>query len=450
MTLLLTLDDGATRQVLTEAVGIARAAAVEEAGAEQVGEHAGVEHEDAVCLTHRFDAHVPGYRGWHWSVTVATAGEGAPVTVSEVVLRPGPEALVAPKWVPWDRRVRAGDLGVGDIFPAADDDERLAPAYLASDDPEVEEVAYEFGFGRVRVMSRYGRQDAAARWSDGEFGPRSDMARGAPDVCGTCGFYVELGGSLRAAFGVCGNDIAPADGHVVHAEYGCGAHSEVTVDISSSVPVAELVYDDSLLDTEPAPEAPERAEAAAENATTGTEGTSAEADGTQGADVEGAGAEGAEAVAAAPAERPEALPAEQPVPDADKAGTVPEPPEAPVEQASAEVATPSETTVRETTTAPEATAPEATAPEATAPETTAPETTVTAEAPAVPPAVPDTDPPAAGTTGTAAPDSADEAATPDSVNPGSADDAVTPASAAPATAADGETDETTPGDRAES
>jgi DUF3027 family protein len=251
MTLLLTLDDGAVRRALAGAVELAREAAVDEAGAEQVGAHVGVDPEDAVSVSHLFEAKMPGYRGWHWSVTVATAGAGEPVTVSEVVLTPGPDALVAPKWVPWERRVRAGDLGVGDIFPTEEDDPRLVPAYLASDDPAVEEVAREAGLGRVHVLSRYGRQEAAARWRAGEFGPRSDMARSAPGTCGTCGFYLALGGSLRAAFGVCGNEISPADGHVVNVEYGCGAHSEVEVEVTSSVPVAELVYDDSLLDMEP-------------------------------------------------------------------------------------------------------------------------------------------------------------------------------------------------------
>ncbi|HKS45193.1 MAG TPA: DUF3027 domain-containing protein [Amycolatopsis sp.] len=251
MTLLLTLDDGSVRRALVDAVEFAREAAVAEAGAEQVGPHAGVRHEDAVAVSHLFEAWVPGYRGWHWSVTVATCGLGMPVTVSEVVLTPGPEALVAPKWVPWERRVRAGDLGVGDILPTDGDDPRLVPAYLASDDSAVEAVAHEAGLGRVHVLSRFGRQEVASRWRNGEFGPRSDMARSAPGSCGTCGFYLPLAGSLRAAFGVCGNEISPADGHVVNAEYGCGAHSEVEVELTSSVPVAELVYDDSLLDMEP-------------------------------------------------------------------------------------------------------------------------------------------------------------------------------------------------------
>ncbi|MFD9894603.1 DUF3027 domain-containing protein [Amycolatopsis sp. NPDC059027] len=264
MTLLLTLDDGSIHRKLTDAVEFARAALLEDAPAEQVGAHAGVEREDAVSVSHLFEAAVPGYRGWRWSVTVALAAADGPVTLSEIALAPGPDALVAPAWVPWERRVRAGDLGVGDIFPTDKDDPRLVPAYLQSDDPAVEEVAYEAGLGRVHVLSRFGREDAATRWHTGEFGPRSDMARSAPGTCGTCGFFVPLAGSLRGAFGACTNDIAPADGHVVDVEYGCGAHSEIEVEVTSSVPVAELVYDDSLLDFAPAPEPAPEPEAAGE------------------------------------------------------------------------------------------------------------------------------------------------------------------------------------------
>jgi len=55
----------------------------------------------------------------------------------------------------------------------------------------------------------------------------------------------------RAAFGTCGNELSPADGHVVHAEYGCGAHSEAEVEQVSPVLVADLIYDDAQLDVEP-------------------------------------------------------------------------------------------------------------------------------------------------------------------------------------------------------
>jgi hypothetical protein len=244
-------------QRLVEAVTLARAAAEEEAAADlgaaaaaaAVGEHLDFTPEPEGALTHHFAAVRGGYRGWRWSVTVADGGDG-PVTVSEVVLEPGPDALVAPAWVPWDERIRPGDLGVGDLLPTAPDDDRLVPAYLASDDPAVEEVAGEIGLGRVRVLSRSGRADTAQRWWDGPHGPATDMARAAPAPCGTCGFFLPLAGSLRGTFGVCANQYSPADGSVVAVGFGCGAHSDVVSEPTSPVAVAELVYDDGV-DLEP-------------------------------------------------------------------------------------------------------------------------------------------------------------------------------------------------------
>ncbi|MFC5286970.1 DUF3027 domain-containing protein [Actinokineospora guangxiensis] len=250
---------------LLAAVDLARAAAQEEAG-DEVGAHVAVTAEDAHAATHLFDADKPGYAGWRWAVTVARA-PGYPVTVSEVVLLPGSAALVAPAWVPWQDRVRAGDLGVGDLLPTAADDYRLVAGYAASDDPAVEDLALEVGLGRKRVMSREGRLDAADRWTGGEFGPGADMARGAPAHCGTCGFYLPVAGLLGAAFGVCGNEIAPADARVVHAEYGCGAHSEAEVEQISPVLVADLIYDDAQLEvSQPEPEADSAAEPGSDSA----------------------------------------------------------------------------------------------------------------------------------------------------------------------------------------
>ena len=236
---------------LVAEVGLARAAAQEEAGDERVGDYVEYQIEDSAAVTHLFEADKSGYRGWRWAVTITSAGPASDVTVSEVVLLPGPTALVAPEWIPWQQRVQAGDLGVGDLLPTSPDDPRLVPAYVASDDPAVEEVAAEAGLGRVRVMSRPARLDAADRWQQSEFGPRSDMARSAPAHCATCGFYLPLAGALRAAFGTCGNEFSPADGHVVHVEYGCGAHSEAEVEQVSPVLVADLIYDDAQLDVEP-------------------------------------------------------------------------------------------------------------------------------------------------------------------------------------------------------
>ena len=95
--------------------------------------------------------------------------------------------------------MRPGDLSPGDLLPTGPDDPRLVPGYVASDDPAVEEVAFELGLGRERVLSREGRLDAAERWHEPATAvPDTPMARSAPAHCGTCGFWLPLAGSLRA------------------------------------------------------------------------------------------------------------------------------------------------------------------------------------------------------------------------------------------------------------
>jgi Protein of unknown function (DUF3027) len=234
-------------QACASAVDLARAAVLDD----HVGEHLGVIAEGERLVTHYFDCTLPGYRGWRWAVTVARAPRAKNVTVCETVLLPGDEALLAPSWVPWHERLQPGDLGVGDLLPTKADDERLAQGYVLSDDPAIEEVSWELGLGRSRVMSREGRADAAERWYEGDHGPEAPISVGAPASarCGMCGFYLPLAGSLRQLFGVCGNLFAPDDGRVVSADHGCGAHSEVLVEAAAPVEELPTVYDDNQVET---------------------------------------------------------------------------------------------------------------------------------------------------------------------------------------------------------
>lgn len=232
-----------------EAVELARAA-LEETDLDpggMVGDHLGTVAEAERLVTHLFECLLPGYRGWRYAATVTRVARSKHVTVCETVLLPGPESILAPSWVPWEERVRPGDLGVGDVMPTMPDDDRLVPAYLESDDPAVEETATELGLGRRRVMSRDGRLDCAERWYEGDHGPNADIAEAAPRAarCGTCGFYLPVAGSLRALFGVCGNLYAPDDGRVVSADHGCGAHSEIVADAGPVVDALTTVYDDA-------------------------------------------------------------------------------------------------------------------------------------------------------------------------------------------------------------
>jgi len=221
-------DLGADLRVPLEAVDAARAALVEEVGDDVVGDHlsAGPEIEGAV--THHFSCAQRGYPGWVWAVTVAHAPGQGTVTVDEIVLLPGEEAITAPEWVPWRDRIQPGDLSPGDLLPADEDDARLVPTYLVGQRPDDDEkpVVDELGLGRARVLSPVGRDLAAQRWYDGDQGPDVPLAQSAPGKCGGCGFLVRLDGPLAVMFGVCANEFANDDGRVVALNHGCGAHSE--------------------------------------------------------------------------------------------------------------------------------------------------------------------------------------------------------------------------------
>lgn len=225
------------------AAELAHVAALE-VGREFVGDHLGARAEGERVVTHLFAATQPGYRGWHWSVTVARAPRSKLVTVSEIALLPGDGAVLAPEWVPWSERLRPGDLGVGDLLATAPDDDRLAPSYVLSDDEEIPEVSLELGFGRIRVLSRLGRDEVAERWYTGDSGPEAPLAKAAPAPCGTCGFYLPLAGSLGGAFGGCGNLFAPDDGRIVSADHGCGAHSEALVEAMPTSIASHVMLDD--------------------------------------------------------------------------------------------------------------------------------------------------------------------------------------------------------------
>ncbi|MEV7975932.1 DUF3027 domain-containing protein [Streptomyces sp. NPDC086519] len=272
-------------RLCAEAVDLARGAAEEAAAPGVVGEHTGVVAEGDRVVTHFFECKELGYRGWRWAVTVARASRAKVVTLDEVVLLPGPDALLAPEWVPWSERLRPGDMGPGDLLPTEAEDLRLEPGYTGEDEPEpnspisqemeelaeaedaevtagtpahlptvpsrgtIASIAEELGMRRARVLSRYGLHIAADRWEEA-FGAKTPMAQAAPATCVSCGFLTPIGGSLGQAFGVCANEFSPADGRVVSLSYGCGGHSEAAVMPKTPQP-APPVVDETRVDPFP-------------------------------------------------------------------------------------------------------------------------------------------------------------------------------------------------------
>lgn len=215
-----------------DALELARHAVLADAGgAKYVGEFLDVDFDiDARLASYLFEAFLPGYKGWRWVVTAVKVDEDSDPTICDVVLLPGPDSLLAPEWIPYIERIQPGDIGVGDILPSVADDDRLVPGFAALPGDEELDAAqvWELGLGRPRVMSIEGRDQASKRWYTGDRGPDSPIAKAAPKPCVSCGFFLPISGSLRAAFGVCANAISPEDARVVSVDHGCGAHSEAT------------------------------------------------------------------------------------------------------------------------------------------------------------------------------------------------------------------------------
>src|SRR5699024_7151183 len=112
---------------------VAREALLEVVDAGEVGDHLGVRAEADRLVTHVFGCELAGYRGWHWSVTVSRASRQRSVTVNEIVLLPGTDAITAPDWTPYKERVEPGDMSPGDLLPVDPWDHRLVPGYRVGD-----------------------------------------------------------------------------------------------------------------------------------------------------------------------------------------------------------------------------------------------------------------------------------------------------------------------------
>lgn len=241
-----------TDAVLNDAVDLARESAEAIAHPRPVGDHLGFTMDEARVGTHWFATTDAGYRGWAWAVTLARAPRARKATVCEVDLVPREGALLAPAWIPWEERLRPGDLSRKDTLPYKANDSRLEQAFEDTgedlDLPELKEI----GLGRKRVLSSQGRQEAISRWYRSDQGPAS--GRRPRTTCSSCGFLVKMAGSMRTVFGVCANEWAPDDGRVVSLDHSCGAHSETDVPKRGTQwPVRPSRVNDAALEAEPMP-----------------------------------------------------------------------------------------------------------------------------------------------------------------------------------------------------
>lgn len=93
-----------TAGIVVDRAAIAREALEEITRPSDVGELVSESTEDDGTITVLFQATMPGYPGWHWTVSLAHLPDEDP-TVLEAELLPGEGALLAPEWVPWSDRL---------------------------------------------------------------------------------------------------------------------------------------------------------------------------------------------------------------------------------------------------------------------------------------------------------------------------------------------------------
>jgi hypothetical protein len=95
------MPEAATRTPWSE---LARRALTEITPDETIGAEADPVDDEPGVTSVRFATLLPGYPGWHWTVSVAHL-DGEEPSVLEAELMPGDGSLLAPDWVPWADRL---------------------------------------------------------------------------------------------------------------------------------------------------------------------------------------------------------------------------------------------------------------------------------------------------------------------------------------------------------
>jgi hypothetical protein len=129
------MPEAATRTPWSE---LARRALTEITPDETIGAEADPVDDEPGVTSVRFATLLPGYPGWHWTVSVAHL-DGEEPSVLEAELMPGDGSLLAPDWVPWADRLaemKAQEAHDGD---EDEDDDESDDSDSDSDDDDDED-----------------------------------------------------------------------------------------------------------------------------------------------------------------------------------------------------------------------------------------------------------------------------------------------------------------------
>jgi hypothetical protein len=111
-------------------------------GRRAVGDYLKTVEEEPGLISYQFVSTLRGYVGWYWSVTIFQPENELP-TISEVVLLPGEDALVAPKWVPWSERLADYKALQAELEAQAAAEAEAEAIIEAEADSEIEESEIE-------------------------------------------------------------------------------------------------------------------------------------------------------------------------------------------------------------------------------------------------------------------------------------------------------------------
>ncbi len=166
---------------------LARSAAKSAAPSNAVGDFIEIIDEGDETYTYLFASKQKGYVGWRWSVTIYQGLEQP--TVSEILLVPGPDSLVAPNWVPWSERLadwkalqaeleRQAAEEAEDADDDEDSDEDAEDEDVEADETDVEDANDEDS----RDNSAENTDDEFDSQTDSEIKSASDPATGQDDL----------------------------------------------------------------------------------------------------------------------------------------------------------------------------------------------------------------------------------------------------------------------------
>lgn len=92
------VESASPDQRLAAAVELAQDSLAPIAHLEEIGAYLGCKAEGERLVTHEFTCLKPGYPGWKWVSTLSRIPHSKVITVCEIDLLPGPEALLSPPW----------------------------------------------------------------------------------------------------------------------------------------------------------------------------------------------------------------------------------------------------------------------------------------------------------------------------------------------------------------